>query len=144
MKLEEAFTNEENGINAPANFGLDIFADKKVAKAFIGKKVGDVVAIGTKGLFDDDHKLMDYLKVGHDDVHGLDITVDFTIEEINEIEKAELNQELFDKLFGPGIISSIEELKAKIKEDAEAQFAQQADQKFLNDVTEFLNRKYKI
>lgn len=143
-KVEEGFdvvgtfTNEEKGINAPANFGLDIFADKKAAKAFIGKKVGDVVTIGTKGLFDDDHKLMDYLKVGHDDVHGLDITVNFTIEEINSTEKAELNQELFDKLFGPGVVSSVEEIKAKIKEDAEAQFAQQADQKFLNDVTDFL------
>ena len=143
-KVEEGFdvvgtfTNEEKGINAPANFGLDIFADKKAAKAFIGKKVGDVVTIGTKGLFDDDHKLMDYLKVGHDDVHGLDITVNFTIEEINSTERAELNQELFDKLFGAGVVSSVEDVKAKIKEDAEAQFAQQADQKFLNDVTEFL------
>ncbi|KIM09776.1 MAG: peptidylprolyl isomerase [Sulfurovum sp. FS06-10] len=143
-KVEEGFdvvgtfTNEEKGINAPANFGLDIFADKKVANSFIGKKVGDVVAIGTKGLFDDDHKLMDYLKLGHDDIHGLDITVNFTIEEINATEKAELNQELFDKLFGAGVVTSVDEVKAKIKEDAELQFAQQADQKFLNDVTEFL------
>ena len=137
-EVRGTFTNEEQGINAPANFALDIFADKKAAKAFIGKKVGDVVAIGTKGLFDDDHKLMDYLKVGHDAVHGLDITVNFTIEEINAVEKAELNQELFDKLFGPGVIASLADLKAKIKEDAETQFAQQADQKFLNDVTDFL------
>ena len=146
FEVRGTFTNAENGINAPANFGLDIFADKKVAKAFIGKKVGDVVAVGTKGLFDDDHKLMDYLKIGHDDVHGLDITVDFTIEEINAIEKAEFDQELFDKLFGPGVISSIEELKAKIKEDAEAQFAQQSDQKFLNDVTDALieNTKFDL
>ena len=151
-KVEEGFdvvgtfTNEEKGINAPANFGLDIFADKKAAKAFIGKKVGDVVTIGTKGLFDDDHKLMDYLKVGHDDVHGLDITVNFTIEEINSTERAELNQELFDKLFGAGVVSSVEDVKAKIKEDAEAQFAQQADQKFLNDVTDFLieNTKFDL
>lgn len=151
-KVEEGFdvvgtfTNEEKGINAPANFALDIFADKKVAKSFIGKKVGDVVAIGTKGLFDDDHKLMDYLKVGHDDVHGLDITVHFTIEEINATERAELNQELFDKLFGAGVVSSVEDVKAKIKEDAEAQFAQQADQKFLNDVTDFLieNTKFDL
>jgi trigger factor len=138
FEVRGTFTNEEKGINAPANFALDIFADKKVAKSFIGKKVGDVVTIGTKGLFDDDHKLMDYLKVGHDEVHGLDINVDFTIEEINEIEKAELNQELLDKLFGPGVLSSVEDLKARIKEDAEVQFAQQADQKFLNDVTDFL------
>jgi trigger factor len=33
---------------------------------------------------------------------------------------------------------SIGRLKAKIKEDAEAQFATQADQKIIRDVTEFL------
>jgi trigger factor len=37
-----------------------------------------------------------------------------------------------------GAVASIDELKAKIKEDAEAQFATQADQKLLGDVTEFL------
>ena len=125
---------------------MDIFKDKKAAKKFIGKKVGDVVTLKTKGLFDDDHKLMDYLKISHDDVHGLDIEVDFTIEEINTSEKAELNQELFDKLFGEGNIASLEELKAKIKEDAENQFATQADQKFLNDATEHLlsNTKFDL
>src|SRR5690606_29507529 len=41
-------------------------------------------------------------------------------------------------LFGEGNVSSVDGVKAKIKEDAEKQFAQQADQKFLNDVTEFL------
>ena len=79
-------------------------------------------------------------------MHGLDITVNFTIEEINSTERAELNQELFDKLFGAGVVSSVEDVKAKIKEDAEAQFAQQADQKFLNDVTDFLieNTKFDL
>lgn len=136
--IRGTFTNEEKGINNSTVITLDIFNDKKVAKKFVGKKVGDVVLLNTKGLFDDDHKLMDYLKVSHDDVNRLDIEVSFTIEEINAIEKADLNQELFDKLFGEGVVASVEELKAKIKEDAEAQFAQQADQKFLNDVIENL------
>ena len=144
--LRGTFSNEEKGIHNSTTITLDIFNDKKTAKKFVGKKVGDVVSLETKGLFDDDHKLMDYLKVSHDDVHGLDITVDFTIEEINAVEKAELNQELFDKLFGEGNVTSVEELKAKIKEDAEAQFAQQADQKFLNDVIESLidNTKFDL
>jgi len=136
--IRGTFLNQEKGIDAPAQITLDIFKDKAAAKKFIGKKVGDVVTIGTKGLFDDDHKLMDYLQVGHDDVHGLDINVDFKIEEISTSEPAELNQELFDKLFGAGNVSSVEEVKAKIKEDAEKQFAQQADQQFLNDVSAFL------
>ena len=136
--IRGTFTNEEKGINAPAQITLDIFKDKAAAKKFIGKKVGDMVTIGTKGLFDDDHKLMDLMQVGHDDVHGLDINVDFSIEEITSSEPADLNQELFDKLFGAGVVSSVEEVKAKIKEDAEKQFAQQADQQFLNDVSAFL------
>lgn len=136
--LKLTFTNEENGINNSTSIELAAFKDKKTAMKFVGKKVGDIVELETKGLFDDDHKLMDYLKVEHDAVHGLDITVTATIDGVTNSEKAELNQELFDKLFGEGNVSSVEEVKAKIKEDAEKQFLQQADQKFLNDVTEFL------
>ncbi|RBN50988.1 trigger factor [Flavobacterium psychrolimnae] len=132
------FTNEEKGINSATTIAADLFKDKATFDLFIGKKVGDVVTVNTKGLFEDDHQLMDVMKVSHDDVHGLDVDVAFTIEAINTAELAELNQELFDKLFGAGTVSSLEELKAKIKEDAETQFAQQADQKLLGDVTEFL------
>ncbi len=144
--IRGTFTNEEKGINNTTTITSDIFKDKKTAKKFLGKKVGDVVTVSTKGLFDDDHKLMDYLKVDHDDVHGLDVEVNFTIEEINTSEKAELNQELFDKLFGEGKVTSVEQLKEKIMEDAEQQFATQADQKFLNDVTDFLieNTKFDL
>ncbi|RTZ02766.1 trigger factor [Flavobacterium sp. RSP49] len=132
------FTNEEKEINNATTIAADLFKDKATFDLFLGKKVGDVVTVNTKGLFEDDHQLMDVMKVSHDDVHGLEVEVSFTIEAINTAELAELNQELFDKLFGAGTIASVEELKAKIKEDAETQFAQQADQKLLGDVTEFL------
>jgi len=136
--LTGTFTNEEKGINNTTTISLDMFKDKKTADKFIGKKVGDVVTVNTKDLFEDAHQLMDVMKVGHDDVHELAVDVDFTIEAINTTDLAELNQELFDKLFGAGTVASLDELKAKIKEDAEAQFATQADQKLLADVTEFL------
>ena len=140
------FTNEEKGINNRTTLDMEFFADAKTAKSFIGKKVGDVVTLKTKGLFSDDHKLMDVLAIGHDDVHGLDIDVNFTIDEVVGYEPATLDQELFDKLFGVGVVNSLEELKAKIKEDAEQQFEQQSNQKFLNDVTEFLiaNTKFDL
>jgi trigger factor len=144
--ISGTFTNTEKGIDSPAKLTLDLFKDKKTAAQFMGKKVGDVVTLNTKGLFADDHQLMDYLKVSHDDVHGLAIDVDFTIEEVTTSELAELNQEFFDKLFGAGAVSSVAEVKAKIKEDAEKQFATQADQKFLNDVTTSLieNTKFEL
>ncbi|WP_339657870.1 trigger factor [Flavobacterium frigidarium] len=132
------FSNEEKGINNATTINAELFKDEATFNLFVGKKVGDVVTVNTKGLFNDDHQLMDVMKVEHDDVHGLEVDVNFTIEGINTAEPAELNQELFDKLFGEGKVASLDELKAKIKEDAENQFATQADQKLLGDVTEFL------
>lgn len=140
------FTNAEKGIENVATITLDKLKGKTNPKKLIGAKVGDVITLKTKGLFNDDHDLMTFLKVSHDDAHGLDVEVDFEISEINERELADLDQELFDKLFGPKVVTSVTELKEKIKTDSEKQFAQQGDQKLLNDVTEYLvdNTKFDL
>lgn len=132
------FTNEAKGIENVATITLDKLKGKTNSKTLVGAKVGDVITFSTKKLFNDDHDLMSFLKVSHDDAHGLDIEVNFEISEINKRELADLDQELFDKLFGEGKVASVTELKSKIKEDSEKQFSQQGDQKFLNDVTEYL------
>ncbi len=139
-------SNQEEGIENETTINVADIRTKTNQKKFIGKKVNDEVTISTKGLFEDDHKLMDVLKVEHDKVHGLEVEVTFTIQEISTKEKAELNQEFFDKLFGEGKVTSEDELKARIKEDAEKQFAQQADQKFMNDAVEALveNTKFNL
>ncbi|GAA3779968.1 trigger factor [Corallibacter vietnamensis] len=140
------FKNEEKEIENTVTLTLDKFKGKATEKKFVGAKVGDVIKLKTKGLYDDEHELMHALKLTHDDVHGLDIEVTFTVTEINERELADLDQELFDKLFGKDVVKSVTELKEKIKEDAEKQFKQQADQKLLNDVTEYLvdNTKFDL
>ncbi|MDO1502470.1 trigger factor [Winogradskyella maritima] len=137
-EITGTFVNEDEGINNSTTITLDLLKGKTNPKKFIGAKVGDTIELKTKGLFNDDHALMTYLKVAHDDAHGLNIPVNFTISEINERELAELDQDLFDKLFGEGNVKTVTELKDKIKEDSEKQFKQQGDQKLLNDVTEYL------
>ena len=89
---------------------------------------------------------MNALGVSHEEVHDLDIPVTFTIENSTETELAALDQEFFDKLFPDGSVKTVSELKEKIKEDAEKQFQQQADQQLLNDVTEYLveNTKFDL
>jgi len=140
------FVNEEKEIEKKSTINVSDLKGKANQKKLIGKKVGDVVELKTKGLFEDEHKLQGVLGVSHDDVHGLDIKVILTIEETTEIELADLDQELFDKLFADGSVKTVTELRDRIKKDAEGQFQQQADQQLLNAVTEHLidNTKFDL
>ncbi len=140
------FVNEEKEINKKGTFLVNDLKGKKNEKKVIGAKVGDVIELETKKLFEDDHKLQHLLGVSHDEIHDLDITVTFTVEEITKTEPAELDQELFDKLFADGSVTTVTELKEKIKEDAEKQFEQQGDQYLLNAVQEYLieNTKFDL
>lgn len=140
------FKNEAEEIDKKTTLPLETIQGKENQEKFLGAKVGDTIKLTTKGLFEDDHKLMDFLGVDHDKAHDLDVDVEFTISEINKQELAALDQELFDKLFGKDEIKSLEDLKEKIKEDAAKQFRQQSDQQLLNDVTEALieNNKFDL
>ena len=145
-EITGTYINEAQDINNTVTLTLDTFKEKATAKKFIGTKVGDVIPLKTKDLYRDNDELMHALKIEHNAAHSLDIEVTFTITEINKHELANLNQELFDKLFGKNAVKTVSELKTKIKEDAEKQLIQQANQKFLNDVTEYLveNTKFDL
>ncbi|WP_194851404.1 trigger factor [Nonlabens antarcticus] len=132
------FRNDDEEINADATFPIDKIKGKANEKKFIGAKKGDTIELNTKGLFNDDHDLMNMLKIEHDKAHDLDIPVSFEVTEVNSREMAEMNQEFFDKLFGPDAIKTEEELRERLREDAKKQFAQQTDQKLLTDITEGL------
>lgn len=134
--INGTFLSVEKEIDNKTTISLDKIKGKKNLEKFIDAKIGDVITLKTKGLFSDDHDLISALKIENDDAQGLNIEVTFTVAEINKQELAELNQELFDKLFGEGNVKTVTELKERIKKDAESQFEQQSDQQLLNDITE--------
>ena len=140
------FKNEAEEIENKTTLELDKIKSKKALNGLLGKKVGDIVTLKTKGLFKEDYLLSSVLGIPQEKAKGINIEVSFTIDEINEREPAKLDQELFDKLFGKDTITSAKELKARIKEDSEKQFEQQSDQKLLNDLTEYFieNTKFEL
>ena len=138
------FVNEEEGIENKTTIELAKIKSKKALNALKGKKPGDAVKFNTKGLFKEDYLLPGVLGISREAAEKLNIDVAFTIEEINERIPAELDQELLDKLYGKGNVGSVDELKEKIKTDAEKQFEQQSDQKLLNDITERLIEETKF
>ncbi len=140
------FTNEEKEIEKKSTFKMDKIKGKSNQKKLIGLKAGDQVELKSKGLFSDDHVLMNVLGITHDEAHDLNVPLTLVIDEVNKTELAELNQELFDKIFGADMVKEEAEFRTKLKEDAEKQFASQADQQFLNAVTESLieNTKFEL
>ena len=137
-EVSGTFINEEEEIDNKAVIEIDSLKSKKAVNSLKGKKVGDEVMLKSKGLFKEDFVLAGSLGIDRDKADGLNVDLRFIIDEINERIPADLDQELFDKLYGKDAISSEADLTKRIKEDAEKQFEQQSDQKLLNDVTERL------
>lgn len=136
--MKGTFANEERALEKEATVELDTLKGKTNLNKFIGAKVGDVITVNTKGLFEEDRLLVSTLGIAHEERETLDIEVAFTVSEVNHQELAELNQEFFDKLYGEGQIKTAEELEKRVHEDGEKQFVQHSDQHLLNAITEHL------
>ena len=145
-EITGTFTNPEKEIDKSTTLELESLKGKTQIKALTGAKPGDVISLNTKGMFAQEQDNQKHFGVSVEDAKGLSVEVSFKIDEVNTREMADLNQELFDKLFGQGNVTSEKALKEKIKEDAEKQFVQQSDQKMLNDVVESLieNTKFDL
>lgn len=136
--------NESAQIETTHTFDLGQLKGKTNLMAFGKATVGDIVNLKYKGLFKDDATATRILSVSVDKLKEIEGEISFDIKEINERVLAELNQEFYDKIYGPDAVKSEEEMKAKIKEGIEKQFEQQSNQKLLNDVTEYLVAKTKF
>jgi trigger factor len=128
--------------NKSATFSVDELKSKKAVTAFKNATIGDVLTLSTKGLFKEEHVLRRVM--GSVPEKAVDLSL--TLQERNNRELADLDQEFFDKVFGKDVVKSATECREKLKEDASGHFESQANQKFINDMTEYLidNTKFSL
>ena len=145
FEINGNFKNEDFEIDNKSNFKLKDIKGKSNKELLKKLTIGDSVELKTKGLFTKDSDLTFHLKIDDQKKDEIKV-VNFSLTEINKRVPADLDQELFDKLFGKNSIKSVTELKDKLKKDAESNFADQTDQKLLNDITEHLidNTKFEL
>ena len=116
-----------------------LFADEIAKpKKFIGKKLEDTVKIKPKDLYEDSVNLEQLLDMSAEEIEDFDTELEFTIKEITKTESSEINQELFDKVYGEGAVSTEEEFRQKIKEESEKMYIRETDKQLMNDVVEEL------
>lgn len=135
----------ENGIKNDATVAMDYIADKKIKKQFVGVKTDDLITVNVMKAFTNHSDLGAMLNVDHAAIHKLTSEeFQFTVKNVNRLEPAELNVELFDKVYGPGAIKDEKEFKAKVKSEAEAQFVGESDRMLKNDVVTYFVDKLKL
>ncbi len=134
---------KEGGIVVEEAVLMPAYMKDEAEKAkFVGAKVNSVVVFNPNKAYDGaEVEIASFLKVDKEAVAGITGDFSFEITEITRHQKAEMNQELFDKVFGEGVVTSEEEFKSKIKEALTDQFTPQSDYKFLLDAREVLVQK---
>lgn len=134
---------KEDGISNSTVLNIATIDSKKDQKKFVGLKVGDTVKVKAAQLAADNY-VASWLGVEASEVKDIKSEFNYTVEKINRMEAAEYTQELFNKIYGEAVVKSKEEFKAKIKEEMEKNFAENAEQLFQREVQDHLIKKAKL
>lgn len=134
---------KEGGIVVEDAVLMPMYIKDEAEKAkFIGAKKNAVVVFNPNKAYEGaEAEISSFLKVDKSAVAGITGDFSFEIKEVTRHKSAEVNQELFDKVFGEGTVTNEEEFKNKIREAILEQFTPQSDFKFLTDTRDLLVEK---
>jgi len=135
VQLDEAGNELEGGIKADSVvIAVDMMKDEETKASFMDKKAGEIIVFDPVKAYDNKHEVGHMLNISHEEAEKLTGNFSFTIIEVLHFEKAELNQDLFTKIYGEDCgISTEEEFRAKIKAEIEKSFVHSSDYKFAID-----------
>lgn len=127
--------------NDDATLSVDLVKDEELKKEFIGKKAGDIVAFDIRTAFPNDNEIAGLLRRQKDEVK--DITGDFivTVREVSRFMPAENNQDLWDKVYGDGTVTTAEEFEAKVTDEIRTYFNRETDFKLKTDARDAILEK---
>ena len=134
--------DKENGIELSEALVMPTYIkDEDQKKLFEGSKLGDIITFNPRKAYQSDAELASLLKVDKADLgfHTGDFT--YQITEISRFTPAEVNQELFDQVYGKDAVKDEKEFRERVAEELKAQLQQNSDWKFLQDLRAHCEKK---
>ncbi|NVO08733.1 MAG: trigger factor [Bacteroidales bacterium] len=147
--LVKATLNELNSDESPkedgvfvegASISIALVADEDEKKKLIGLKVGDVVTIDALKSFPNVADRAALLHVSKEKLVNVESLFQLTITETLTFEKAELNEDFFNKVY----VNTLEEFNSKLNEEISKNLVHESDYRFLIDLKDKLIDKFKI
>ena len=135
IELDENGEEKEEGIRPEdVMVAVDRIKDENTKSLFIGKHTGDTIVFDPVKAFENRHEVGHMLKISHEEADNLNSVFKYKLTEILEFKKAELNEELYKKIYGEETeVKSEEDLRKKIKEELEVNLLNSSDRKFATD-----------
>ena len=142
-ELDENGSTKDGGIQIEGAVMMPSYMKSDEQKAiFKDAKVNDVLVFNPYKAWDgNEAELASLLKIDKKAVADVKSDFSYQIEEITRYVPGELNQDIFDSVYGPGVVKNEEEFRAKVKETIASQFAENADYRFMLDIREYLLKK---
>ncbi|MDR1864032.1 MAG: trigger factor [Bacteroidales bacterium] len=144
VQLDENKEPQEGGVNVEdTTLYLSLIKDEEYKKPFINAKVNDSIDFDLSATFPNEWEIATILKqnVKEDTGDVTGVSFRFTVTQVETFNDAELNQELFDKVFSDNTASSPEEFRERIEKDIAANFEYLTMNKFGRDARQYLLEK---
>ncbi len=132
IQLDDEGKVMEEGVKNETSISIDLLKDKKIQKEFIGLKKDDKVVFNPLKATDNETETAYMLGIKKEETEKLESDYEFAISEITRIEPAELNEELYKKVFPQVKIENEEQLRKQIKKEAEKSFAPESEKMFID------------
>jgi len=134
---------KEGGIHVENAVLMPSYVKDEEEKAkFVGVEKGAVIVFNPGKAYDgNEAEISSFLHIQKDEVESIAPEFQFTVAEITRYKEADIDQELFDKVFGPNTVTTEPDFRAKVKETISAQMAPDSDYKFLLDARQLLEKK---
>ncbi len=133
--IENGIKKEQTAINT------DYIKLKGVKADFMKLSVGESLVFNPAKTFKSDVEVMQLLGIGMSEVKEFKSDVKFTLARINHFELAELNEELFNKVYEHDNIQTEEELRERILRDVTQTYLNEGQNQFMNDIVDMLVEK---
>lgn len=134
IQLDDKGAVLENGIKSDdVKITIEYIKDADIKATFAGKKVGDNIVFDVRKAYPSDSEIASMLKIDKEIAKIVNGDFQFDIKVVQRFDKAEINQELFDKAFGKDVVKSEEEFNAKLTEEIKSNFVRETNYRFMID-----------
>ncbi|MDB4606609.1 trigger factor [Crocinitomicaceae bacterium] len=143
-ELDASGAPKENGVENNSTISMEFIKDKKATKSLMGLKVDTAIELDPRTVSKDEKDLASMLGIEEAAIAEISKKFKFTVNDIKRMELAELNEELYDKLFPNQNVKTESDMKAKVTTDLENMFKTDSDRLFTQSVYDFLMDKTKM